>query len=194
MDKITHAFNNGISNTISTVEEFLNIPIDYYGIINLDGFMDMVDAIGGVTIDVEKDMTFHDRLTNQYVTLKKGTQNLDGREALNYARFRSDGEGDFGRNRRQRQVIEAVIAQTSEMRSMSHINDMFGVLSENFRTNIKPLDIGKTLSHFDFSTNISVEKIELTGVPARRDGASVVISDQENTRKVTQILHDKLGF
>ena len=94
----------GIEGTVETVEQFLNIPINYYIKINMDGFKDIVDAIGGVTVDNRIHFTL------EGVHLSKGKQHLDGKTALTYARMRKDDpRGDFGRQERQREIINEII-------------------------------------------------------------------------------------
>ncbi|KAB2860171.1 MAG: LytR family transcriptional regulator, partial [Exiguobacterium chiriqhucha] len=98
-DKINHAYAyGGIDTTIATVEKLFDIPIDYYATINFDGIEDLVDAVGGVEVDVL--VPISGRATGN-VELEPGVQTLDGKEALAYARMRKDDpEGDVGRAKR----------------------------------------------------------------------------------------------
>ena len=90
--------------SVKTVENFLDVPIDYYIEVNMEGFKDIVDAVGG--IDINNDMDF----TIDNVHYPKGDLHLDGEKALLFTRMRyQDTRGDFGRQMRQRQVIQAVI-------------------------------------------------------------------------------------
>ena len=104
-DKINHAYAfGGIDMSVKTVENFLDVPIDYYIEVNMEGFKDIVDAVGG--IDINNDMDF----TIDNVHYPKGDLHLDGEKALLFTRMRyQDTRGDFGRQMRQRQVIQAVI-------------------------------------------------------------------------------------
>src|SRR4051812_26344789 len=104
-DKINHAYAfGGVPMAVDTVENFLDIPIDYYMQINMEGFKEIVDAVGGVT--VQNDLNFS--VENYKYPI--GEIKLTGDEALNYARMRyEDPRGDFGRQMRQRQIIQAVI-------------------------------------------------------------------------------------
>ena len=104
--KINTAYTLGGPELLrKTIEKNLGIPIEHYAIIDFKGFEAMVDEISpsGVPVNVEKDMS-----ENIGVSLKKGQHNLNGKELLGYARFRHDEEGDFGRVRRQQQVISAL--------------------------------------------------------------------------------------
>lgn len=194
LDKINHTFNYGISNTISTLEDFFNIPIDYYASVNMKGFVEVVDTIGGLTINVEKNLSFHDRLTNTDFSLRAGQQSLNGTEALNYARYRSDGEGDFGRNRRQRQVINELIRQSTEFQNISNLKQLLSILGQNFRTNIKPLEMGVLIKQIGFGASYTIEEMEMKAKPAWRNQLSVVLVDEVEKKRITQIIHDKLNI
>lgn len=187
-DKINHSFNYGVSTTIATVEHYLQIPVDYYMSVNLNGFVDLVDELGGVTLDVEKNMQFYDRLTKQQFMLSAGKQHLTGTQALNYARFRSDGEGDFGRNRRQRQVITAMIDQSINFRNVSKITDIFKILGNNARTDLSLNQIVKMAIQLNGANGDSVETIEMKGYPSNIGGISYVEISEEEHERVKELL------
>ena len=131
-DKINHAYLVGKHPlTQQTTENFLGIPMDYYVKVNLDNFSRIVDAIGGVTLDVEKRMQYEDTWDHYVIDLKPGVQRLDGRTALQYVRYR-DEEGDIGRVARQQKFIKAVIAEVSSpaiiLKAPSLISEVFASL------------------------------------------------------------------
>ena len=105
VDKINHAYAFGREEmSIATVENLLDIPIDYYVKVNMEGFQDIVDAVGGIQVNNELDFT------NGGHHYKTGLITLDGEEALSFVRMRyDDPNGDFGRQERQRQVIQGVV-------------------------------------------------------------------------------------
>lgn len=193
-DKATHAFNKGVSNTIDSLENYFQIPIDYYASINMNGFIEMINAIGGLDITVEKEMQFYDRITNQYVRIKKGTHHLNGNETINYARFRGDGEGDFGRNRRQRQVMVEIIKQSADLQNIKKINELTGILKDNFRTNVKSSAIPLFLGQLEYDDTLKINQVELQGNPAREGRMSVVKIDEEERIKVSKELQQKLDL
>ncbi len=87
--------DGGISLLEETIQGLVpGIRVDYYVRTNFTGFASVVDALGGVTLDVEERMVY--RATDTVIDLKPGVQHLDGDKALQYARFRADGVGDFG--------------------------------------------------------------------------------------------------
>jgi polyisoprenyl-teichoic acid--peptidoglycan teichoic acid transferase len=112
-DKINHAFMfGGVALTQRTVEDFLGIPLNYYAKVDLKSFGRIVDAIGGVTIAVEKRMQYEDTWDHFVIDLMPGVQRLDGRTALQYVRYR-DEEGDIGRVARQQKFIKALLAEVN---------------------------------------------------------------------------------
>lgn len=107
-DKINHAFAyGGHKLTQDTVEEFLGIQVDHYVQVDFQGFQGLVDAIGGIDINVEKRMYYHDSWDGFEVNLRPGMQHLNGKTALQYVRYR-DEEGDIGRIGRQQKFLRAV--------------------------------------------------------------------------------------
>jgi polyisoprenyl-teichoic acid--peptidoglycan teichoic acid transferase len=181
LDKITHAHNYGINSTIMTVEDFLDIKIDYYVQLNFDGFQSFINTLGGINIDVEKDLTFRDRITDTQFSLQKGKQRLNGIQALNYARYRGDWESDFGRNRRQQQVIKALMDETLDIRNLSKINQILQDLDENVETDLKFDVLAKTLTKMK---NVSSKDVFSVPLKAYPDGISYVKIDPESLTKV----------
>ncbi|MCL1696825.1 MULTISPECIES: LCP family protein [unclassified Lysinibacillus] len=138
VDKINHAYAfGGVPMAVNTVEHFLDIPIDYYVFINMEGFLQIIDTIGGVTIDNDMDLTY-----NSY-HYPKGEITLDGDKALIFSRIRyEDPRGDFGRQIRQRQIIEAVLKKASTTPSiLLKATDLLDVVGENVRMNFTMKDL-----------------------------------------------------
>ena len=113
-DKINHAYAyGGHKLSQSTVEQLLGVPIDHYILIDTHAFERIVDAIGGVELDVEKRMYYEDPWDDDgglIIDIYPGEQHLDGERAIQYVRYR-DGEGDIGRIGRQQKFMKAVLAQ-----------------------------------------------------------------------------------
>jgi len=138
VDKINHAYAfGGVPMAVNTVEHFLDIPINYYVFINMEGFLQIIDTIGGVTIDNDMDLTYD---SYHY---PKGEVTLDGDKALVFSRIRyEDPRGDFGRQIRQRQIIEAVLKKASSTSSiLLKATDMLDVVGDNVRMNFTMKDL-----------------------------------------------------
>ncbi|HDR8063226.1 MULTISPECIES: polyisoprenyl-teichoic acid--peptidoglycan teichoic acid transferase TagU [Bacillus cereus group] len=131
-DKINHAYAfGGIDMAVKTTENFLNVPVDHYIEVNMAGFKDIVDAVGGV--DVNNDLDFTSRDTH----FAKGEIHLDGEKALKYTRMRyEDPRGDFGRQMRQRQVIQAVIKKGASVSSLASYGDVLKAIEKNVKTSL----------------------------------------------------------
>ena len=130
-DKINHAYAfGGVDMSVATVEKFLNVPINYYIEVNMEGFKDIVDAVGGV--DVNNDLEFSGR-----ETLPERNIHLTGDQALAYTRMRKeDPRGDFGRQMRQRQVMQAVIKKGATFSSLTSYGDVLTAIQKNVKTNL----------------------------------------------------------
>lgn len=143
-EKLAHAHSyGGIPLLIKTVESILNIEIPYYVEVNFDGFKNMIDLIGGITIDVEKDMDYESYLGDVKIHLKKGLQHLNGEKALEYVRFRMDETGDIGRMERQQKFIKAVIKQALEISNTLRLQKALLELKNWVKTNLEPTQIIK---------------------------------------------------
>lgn len=133
VDKINHAYAFGGSDmAVDTVENFLDIELDYYVKVNMEGFQQVVDAVGGVT--VENNLAFK----SGNFDFPQGKLELDGREALAYVRMRKeDPQGDLGRNERQRQVIEGIIQKGASFSGVNKVSEVLDVLGKNVSTNME---------------------------------------------------------
>lgn len=186
-DKINHAYAfGGVPMSINTVENFLNIPIDYYIKINMEGFKKIVDAVGGVTIQNDLDFTqdgFH---------FPKGEVTLNGEEALSFSRMRyEDPRGDWGRQLRQRQIIEAVIKEGTSFSSITNYSNIFAALGENVKTNLsfdQMVDIQK--NYKAASKNIEQLQIEEKGTKINKIYYGII--SPEEKQKVQNELRTQL--
>lgn len=138
-NKINQAYNYGGAELVrQTIKENFGIDVQYYAIVNFDGFANVVDVLSpnGVEIDVEKRMKYTDRAGGLYIDFQPGVQNLSGQELLEYARFRHDAESDFGRVRRQQQVIAAVKDELISVKGFTKLPKMMGTVIPYIDTNI----------------------------------------------------------
>lgn len=120
----TKSDTESIKKISREVAELTGAGIDYFVKVDLSGFEKIVDLFGGVDIDVEKNMTYDDNKQNLHIRLKKGLQTLNGRQALQYCRFRHDRLGDIGRMRRQQTFIKAMVAKAKEGKTLIRLPDI----------------------------------------------------------------------
>lgn len=140
-DKINHAHAYGGTDlAIRTVENLLNIPIHYYVKVNYAGLIKLVDALGGVKIDVEQDMRYVDRAGGLKIDLKKGLQVLDGPKAEQYLRYRNQ-TGDIGRIARQQKFLRALADKVFSAGTLLKIPELARIVSENIETDMSPSKI-----------------------------------------------------
>jgi polyisoprenyl-teichoic acid--peptidoglycan teichoic acid transferase len=122
---------------IKTVEDELGFPrFDYYVVLKIDATKNIVNALGGLDVNVEKDMDYDDNWGHLHIHLKKGLHHLDGEQTVGYIRFRHDPEGDFGRMRRQRQVINDLVRRIKDPAIVSSLPSLLALVRDNVRTNI----------------------------------------------------------
>lgn len=140
-DKINHAFAyGGIELAIDTIQNFLNIPIDYYAVLDMSGLEELIDAVGG--IEVTSPLTFTYRGTG---FVKGETRTVNGVKAMNFARMRyDDPEGEVGRQNRQKLVIKAILDKLLSLNAVSYYPAILEVVANNVRTN------------FDLTTILSI--------------------------------------
>ena len=132
-DKMNHAYAfGGTEMSINTVQEFLNVPIDYYVEVNFDGLVDIVDAVGG--IEITSPLTF-DFYGPQFI--EGQTQTLTGYDALQFSRMRKqDPEGDLGRQKRQQMVIKAILDKVLTMGTVVNYKNILATLEDNVQLNM----------------------------------------------------------
>lgn len=177
-DKINHAYAfGGVKMSINTVENFLNIPIDYYIQINMEGFKDIVDSVGGVTVTNDLDFSYGGH------HFSKGELTLNGTETLAFSRMRyEDPRGDFGRQQRQRQIIQGIIREGASLSTLTNYNQIFTALGKNIKTNLTFDEMVDIQSNYkDAASN--VEQIDLKGTGDKIDKTYYLfISDEEKQR------------
>lgn len=131
-DKLNHAYAfGGIKMAMASVENLLDIPIDYVTEVNMEAFQDIVDAVGGITVNNE--LTFKE----EGYSFPKGEVKLDGEHALAYVRMRKeDPAGDFGRQERQKQLIQGILKEGASVSSLWKYKNIFNALGDNISTNL----------------------------------------------------------
>jgi LCP family protein required for cell wall assembly len=160
-DKINHAYNfGGTAMSINSVQSLLDIPVDFYVIVNMSGIKEVVDAVGGV--DVDSPIAFNQ---NGY-SFVVGTNHLDGEAALAFSRMRQkDPEQDTGRQGRQRLVIEEVLRKIATPETLMNYQAILNSLSTNVQTSFQLSDF-LALQSSDYLgavNNIQQEQLGGTG-------------------------------
>ncbi|WAA09773.1 LCP family protein [Fervidibacillus albus] len=190
----TAHFLGGVDLAVETVEAFLDVPVDYYVKLNFDAFIEIVDAIGGVTVDVPFTFTEMDSEDNaDAITLYEGTQHLDGEEALAFVRMRKqDPLGDFGRNERQKQVIKAIIEESATFSSITKYDDIIDSIGENMTTNFTFQNI---IALHPYASSIdSIESLKFEGQDTYIDGTYYFTINEDSRLEMSNLLKEHLGI
>lgn len=188
----------GAQMAIMTVQDLLDITIDYYMQINMQGLVDLVNAVGGITVTNKFDfpIQIYEQEPAYTSTVPVGTHKINGDQALVYARMRyDDPDGDYGRQKRQREVIQKVMAKILALDSISNYKKILSAVSSNMQTNVEisTRTIPKLLGYRDALKNIKT--YQLRGEDATMaDGGSYQIVMAEHLLAIQNRIKKELGY
>lgn len=193
-DKITHAYAfNGPSSTIESVEELLDVPVNYYLRMNFDAFIDVVDALGGIKVEVPYDISEQDENDLQdAIELKEGIQFLDGSEALALARTRHY-DNDIERGKRQQMILESIMNRALSVGSITKYGDVFEAVGDNMKTNMKFEDM-RALFEYAQNGKPDIETITLDGYDDMSTGIYYWKLEEESLLEIQDVLQSHLGL
>ena len=189
--KINSSAAYGTNCVIDTIEQFVDIKIDYYAKINFRGVIQLVDSLGGIEVDVPMDFcesnSYRSLAQKDLICLKKGVQTLNGEQALALSRHRKTlPRGDIDRTQNQQKVIEAIAKKTLNLKSFKSVENTLNAVSNNIATNLSTDQIlsfynilkdmiGNSLNGEDFIT-IHKTYLEYYSLPVYLPGASMYTS------------------
>ncbi|KRN78816.1 hypothetical protein IV52_GL001096 [Fructilactobacillus lindneri DSM 20690 = JCM 11027] len=188
--KINAAYAYGSAKTsIETVQQMLNIPIDYYAVINMHGLEQIVNQVGGVTIKPE--LTFD--YEGYHFEKGKSTQ-MNGKKSLAYSRMRySDPRGDFGREQRQRQLLEAVVQKSGSVSSLLN-KGFIDSISKSTQTDMNFSDLTSIAEHY-LGARKNMENTYLQGQQGEMiDGQSMEVTPKSELQKTTNNIRTSLDL
>ncbi|MBA9087518.1 LCP family protein required for cell wall assembly [Fontibacillus solani] len=197
-DRINTAITHGPNTAMKAVSDLLGIPIQYYVYTDFQGFIELVDAVGGVDFYVEKDMKYTSKADNhEYdIDLKKGFQHLDGTTALQYVRFRHDAMSDYTRTERQRNFLTAVAEKMKSTTSIMKLPSILEKMNPYIDTNLSVEDMWK-LATIGYSSQMSsseqIPPMELL-VEKNIGGSEVLgVRDEDDLKTYVQEVFNKKG-
>ena len=197
--KLNSAYaSGGAKLAISTIQEMMNIHIDRYVLINMKGLVQLVDAVGGITVNNTFDfpISIEENEPEYTAKIEPGVQKINGDQALVYARMRyQDPEGDYGRQKRQREVIKKVVEKVLSLNSVSHYQAILKAVSSNMQTNIELTSgsIPQLLGYKDAFRRIDSQ--QLRGEDATlADGGSYQIVTRDHLLEMQNLLRKSLGL
>lgn len=187
----SHAFG-GIDLTISTIEDFLNIPVDYYVETDFQGFAKIIDAIGGVEIEIKEPLKYVDKAGGVFIDLPAGKRVLSGKEALDYVRFREPIKGDIGRVERQQKFIKSVMHRVLSPDIIMKLPSIYNETKKAVNTNIPVQDITPFIRLLKDMNLSNIETVILPGEPRYIHGASYwVVNEEESEILVNKLIRSK---
>ncbi|CAI98770.1 transcriptional regulator [Lactobacillus delbrueckii subsp. bulgaricus] len=189
MFKVNSAYQfGGSSGSVKTVSAMLNVPINYYVEVNMKALESLVNALGGVDVNVPFSFSY------DWCDFKKGKQHLDGRHAIAYARMRYDEpRGDYGRQLRQRQIIQAVVKKGLSVNGLVNYQKLLKVFAKYVKTNLTFGDMTSlAINYRSAASNISSGYIQ--GHDATISGTSLQIASTEELQKWSNKLRKSLGL
>lgn len=186
-----------VQNIRETVENLFHVPIDYYAKVNFQGFMDIVDVLGGVDVNVP--FSFRAKtIGGKTAYFEKGPAHLNGSEALAYVRMRrKDPEGDKGRNKRQREVVQQLVDKLTSFDVVTKFPELVKTVSYNFEYSFSLSEIASLSQSYHESKN-NIEEIVLKTTPSRKyiGGvyAYIEILPEEEQKRISTILQQQIEY
>lgn len=186
-DKINHSYAyGGVDSLEDAVGRLLDIKIDNYAVINFYNFVDLINSVGG--IEVEVPFSFKEKgLKGETISFTKGKMVLDGDEALAYVRMRkSDSRGDVGRNERQKQVIHSFMDKVISIEGIKNGVSIYNTYKKMVKTDLSVWDIPKYIGYVAEISNI--KSITLYGRGEKIKGVYYMILDKKILQDTKEIL------
>ncbi len=175
-DKINAAFATGGPDlTVETLENLTGLPINNYVVVNFGGVKEIVDAMGGITLQVDQPIEVG--IEGRRVYIPAGTRELDGFEALAYVRYRGGPTADIGRIGRQQKFLRQLARETTSPANLPRLPATARAVWANIETNMNPLEAAR----FAVRTRLSgIEEAELyPGTPQYIGGIAYWVPDKE---------------
>jgi len=174
----------GIKMTIKTIEDTLGVKIDRYIMFHDEGVREIVKALGGVDIYVEKNMKYDDYSGKLHINISKGKHHLTDKDVVEYLRFRHDAMGDIGRTKRQQWFLRGLLADLKKPETVVKIPKLVSVVHKYVKTDMTPYEMSQyaaLATHFDMD---NIEIAMLPGAPNKHGYISYWILDPEQTQDV----------
>lgn len=194
-DKINHAHAyGGPKASMEAVENLLDIPVDYFVKVNFHAFVDVVDAIGGITAEVPYE--FYESDSNDKknaIHLLPGEQLLNGEEALALARTRKL-DNDIERGKRQMEIIKSIASKTASVGSIFKLDDVMEAVGNNMTTNLSFDEMRSFLSYATSGRNIDIESMTLKGEDYQPNGIYYWKLDEVALNETKQLIKSHLNI
>ena len=179
-NRINAAYNfGGIDQTVTAFEEYSEVDVDHYAVVDFEGFRDVINAMGGVEVDVE------DEIPPKY-EIEDGLQTLNGQQALFYARYRGTAGGDLDRIERQQRLVAALRSQAFDWNTVKQLPTILRVADRNVLTDLglgQGVTLGRVLVRRGPNSQMTAQ--QLRGDPETlENGDQVLVPDEEANREM----------
>jgi len=183
LDKLGHAnAYGGPALAIQTIKAFTGLPINHYVTVNFQGFADIVDAMGGIKINVEEEINDSDGSNTGGVSdithIDAGLQVLNGEQALTFVRNRKYANGDFQRIKNQQMFLKALATQALQVDNIGNIPSMITAVSENVKTDMTIAQIMALANAYRGFSGSSMKTYTIPATTGTIDGVSYVLPDE----------------
>jgi LCP family protein required for cell wall assembly len=183
----------GAKLTRQLISRLLGVDIPWHVVVDYQGFVRFIDALGGVRLTIERPMRYTDTKQNLVIDLPAGTQTLSGKEALDYWRYRDEATGeDLGRIRRQQKFLRALAEKLTEIRGTAQVKALVETMYRDVETNLALLDLYRLAERLQQLSPEDVQFALLPGRPVYEDGLSYFVADPvETAALVEELFHGR---
>ena len=188
--KINSAYFSGIDTLNNEVESVIGMRADFFATITFDAFKEIVDTLGGVTIDVPIDMNYHDPIQGLTIELEAGRQKLDGEHAMMFMRFRKNDDGtgyamgDIDRNAAQKQFYSAVMKKALSPVGIIKAPWLYSAIMENTTTDLNNAEVRKLMFEVFSIGKDNIGIYQLPGESKYINNISYFVHDKKETKKL----------
>ncbi|MCP1309355.1 LCP family protein [Paenibacillus tyrfis] len=178
-----------IQKTKELYGDMFNVPIDYMAAIDFDGFRNVVDELGGIEMNVDMDMRYVDEEDGTDINLKKGLQTLNGKQTLDFLRYRKSNRGteessDLARNQRQQEVLDKLLQKMTSFSGITQWSGLLKIAGESVKTDIPSDELRRFLLSFQ---KLKPDHIEFIHLDGRWDSPYIVVKEDELTAAIAAL-------
>ncbi len=181
--------DTAIQKTKELYGNMFNVPIDYMAAIDFDGFRNVVDELGGIEMYVDMDMRYVDEEDGTNINLKKGLQTLNGKQTLDFLRYRKSNRGteessDLARNQRQQDVLDKLLQKMTSLGGIAQWGGLLKIAGESVKTDIPADELRRFLLSFQ---KLKPDHIEFIHLEGRWDSPYIVVKEDELTAAIAAL-------
>ncbi len=178
-------YTDRIEGTIKQVNKMFNVEVSHYAEISFNGLKDMVDAVGGVEINITEAVS-DSKVDDQ---IKAGRQTLNGSQALSYSRSRNYADGDFTRTAHQRELMKALIDKAMKL-NLSELPNVLSVATKYVKTDFSAMDLYNIASKFKEAQAINLYTAMIPSTTGSEDGVSYVYMNREAALRMIKMVEN----